>query len=481
MKITTLLENKTTCDALRCEHGLSLYIETEKHKILFDSGASDAFWENARALGIDLAQVDIAFLSHAHNDHCGGLLTFLRGNRTAKVYLQKEAFGDYYVVTPTKCAFIGLDPKLHEYATTAHLLCHLLQSAGIKTGRIGTDGIAWREKTQPNPYTTPPPTELHRILHQMVEDGITTVVMEVSSQALEQQRVEGITFAAAVFTNLSPEHLDYHGDMERYFASKAKIFSQCRCAVINTADPYGRRLLDRANVPISGYHLPWQYRCEPGRSILPWRGGQLIVPLTGEVFLPDALAAAETALVLGLTSRQVMAAMPQCPPVPGRAELLWQGMGRTILRDYAHTPDALERILRSLRRVHKGRLLVLFGCGGDRDRQKRPLMAKAAARWADGIIITDDNPRNEAPEAIRREIVVGLPKNTRWREVPDRRQAIEQTIAMMRQGDLLLLAGKGHEDYQIIQNKTTPFDEREIVTEILKSGRIPWKNCHCEK
>lgn len=313
--------------------------------------------------------------------------------------------------------------------TTAHLLCHLLQSAGIKTGRIGTDGIVWGEKTQPNPYTTPPPTELHRILHQMVEDGITTVVMEVSSQALEQQRVEGITFAAAVFTNLSPEHLDYHGDMKRYFASKAKIFSQCRCAVINTADPYGRRLLDRANVPISGYHLPWQYRCEPGRSILPWRGGQLIVPLTGEVFLPDAL----------------------------------------------------ERILRSLRRVHKGRLLVLFGCGGDRDRQKRPLMAKAAARWADGIIITDDNPRNEAPEAIRREIVVGLPKNTRWREVPDRRQAIEQTIAMMRQGDLLLLAGKGHEDYQIIQNKTIPFDEREIVTEILKSGRIPWKNCHCEK
>ena len=127
--------------------------------------------------------------------------------------------------------------------TTAHLLCHLLQSAGIKTGRIGTDGIVWGEKTQPNPYTTPPPTELHRILHQMVEDGITTVVMEVSSQALEQRRVEGITFAAAVFTNLSPEHLDYHGDMERYFASKAKIFSQCRCAVINTADPYGRRLL----------------------------------------------------------------------------------------------------------------------------------------------------------------------------------------------------------------------------------------------
>ena len=173
--------------------------------------------------------------------------------------------------------------------------------------------------------------------------------------------------------------------------------------------------------------------------------------------------------------------MPHAPSIPGRAELLWQGQGRTIMRDYAHTPDALERMLRSLRRVHGGRLLVLFGCGGCRDRKKRPMMAGAAARWADGIVITDDNPRTEPPEEIRREIIRGLPKNARWREIPDRRQAMEQTIAVMRQGDLLLLAGKGHEDYQIIKEKTVPFDEKEIVTEILKSGRIPWKNCHCEK
>ena len=182
---------------------------------------------------------------------------------------------------------------------------------------------------------------------------------------------------------------------------------------------------------------------------------------------------------MGVSPGQVMAAMPHAPSIPGRAELLWQGQGRTIMRDYAHTPDALERMLRSLRRVHGGRLLVLFGCGGCRDRKKRPMMA--AARWADGIVITDDNPRTEPPEEIRREIIRGLPKNARWREIPDRRQAMEQTIAVMRQGDLLLLAGKGHEDYQIIMEKTVPFDEKEIVTEILKSGRIPWKNCHCEK
>lgn len=365
--------------------------------------------------------------------------------------------------------------------TTAHLLHHLLQSAGIKTGRIGTDGICWGEHRLPNPYTTPPPTLLHRVLRQMAEDGVTTVVMEVSSQALAQQRTVGLVFEAAVFTNLSPEHLDYHGDMERYFAEKEKLFSQCRRAVINTADPYGRRLAETVKVPVIPYHLPWQYHCEVSRSVIPWRGGQLTVPLTGEVFLPDALAAAEAAVALGLPPRMVLAAMPHCPQVIGRAELLWRGAGRTILRDYAHTPDALERILHSLRRIHRGRVLVLFGCGGDRDRQKRPLMAKAAARWADGVIITDDNPRSEAPEEVRREIIAGLPQNARWQEIPDRRQAIEQTIAALRQGDLLLLAGKGHEDYQILKDKTVPFDEKEIVTEILESGRIPWKNCHCEK
>ena len=365
--------------------------------------------------------------------------------------------------------------------TTAHLLCHLLHSAGIKTGRIGTDGIYRGGRRLPNPYTTPPPDLLHRTLRQMAGDGITAVVMEVSSQALVQQRTAGLTFEAAVFTNLSPEHLDYHGDIERYFAAKAMLFTQCRRAVIHTGDPYGRRLAEQVTIPVTPYHLPWRYRCEAGRSILPWRGGQLIIPLTGEVFLPDALAAAETAVAMGVSPGQVMAAMPHAPSIPGRAELLWQGQGRTIMRDYAHTPDALERMLRSLRRVHGGRLLVLFGCGGCRDRKKRPMMAGAAARWADGIVITDDNPRTEPPEEIRREIIRGLPKNARWREIPDRRQAMEQTIAVMRQGDLLLLAGKGHEDYQIIMEKTVPFDEKEIVTEILKSGRIPWKNCHCEK
>ena len=157
--------------------------------------------------------------------------------------------------------------------TTAHLLCHLLHSAGIKTGRIGTDGIYRGGRRLPNPYTTPPPDLLHRTLRQMAGDGITAVVMEVSSQALVQQRTAGLTFEAAVFTNLSPEHLDYHGDIERYFAAKAMLFTQCRRAVIHTGDPYGRRLAEQVTVPVTPYHLPWRYRCEAGRSILPWRGG----------------------------------------------------------------------------------------------------------------------------------------------------------------------------------------------------------------
>ena len=365
--------------------------------------------------------------------------------------------------------------------TTAHILCWLLQSAGERVGRIGTDGIAWGGHVRPNPYTTPPPVELHRTLRQMAEDGVTTVVMEVSSQALAQRRTAGIPFHTAVFTNLSRDHLDYHGDMERYFAAKARLFTRCRQAVIHTGDPYGRRLLEQLTVPFIPYHLPWQYCCRAGMGQMPWRGQCLTVPFTGQVFLLDALAAAETALALGLTAPQIAAAMPGCPPVSGRAELLYRGCCRMIMRDYAHTPDAMEHILGSLRRLHRGRLLVLFGCGGDRDRTKRPLMAKAAARWADRLIITDDNPRGEDPAAIRREILSGLPRMAVYTEIPGRREAIRQSIAAMQPGDLLLLAGKGHETTQIIQEKTLPFDEREIVTAILESERIPWKNCHCEK
>ena len=365
--------------------------------------------------------------------------------------------------------------------TTAHILCWLLQSTGERVGRIGTDGIAWGGHVRPNPYTTPPPVELHRTLRQMAEDGVTTVVMEVSSQALAQRRTARLPFHTAVFTNLSRDHLDYHGDMERYFAAKTRLFTQCRQAVIHTGDPYGRRLLEQLTVPFIPYHLPWQYCCRAGMGQMPWRGQCLTVPFTGQVFLLDALAAAETALALGLTAPQIAAAMPGCPPVSGRAELLYRGCCRMIMRDYAHTPDAMDHILGSLRRLHRGRLLVLFGCGGDRDRTKRPLMARAAARWADRLIITDDNPRGEDPAAIRREILSGLPRMAAYTEIPGRREAIRQSIAAMQPGDLLLLAGKGHETVQIIQEKTLPFDEREIVTAILESERIPWKNCHCEK
>lgn len=360
--------------------------------------------------------------------------------------------------------------------TTAHILCHLLQAAGIRVGRIGTDGIMWSGKTLPNPNTTPEPLLLHRTLAAMRRDGITTVVMEVSSQALAQKRVEGITFAAGVFTNLSQDHLDYHPDMESYFAAKARLFTQSRMAVLNTADPYGRRLLETAAVPVIPYHLPEERECTVGEGSIPWRGGRMTVPFTGEVFLYDALAAAETALALGIPCSLIRRVMATCPPVRGRAELLYRGAGRLILRDYAHTPDALEQILCSLKKLHHGKITVLFGCGGDRDAKKRPLMGAAAARHAHQIILTDDNPRSEAPETIRREIAKGIPKDYPCIEIPDRKAAIRQAILAMEPGELLLLAGKGHETDQILKDRTIPFDEKAVVNTILESENIPWKN-----
>ena len=362
--------------------------------------------------------------------------------------------------------------------TTAHLLCHLLHSAGIKTGRIGTDGIYRGGRRLPNPYTTPPPDLLHRTLRQMAGDGITAVVMEVSSQALVQQRTAGLTFEAAVFTNLSPEHLDYHGDIERYFAAKAMLFTQCRRAVIHTGDPYGRRLAEQVTVPVTPYHLPWRYRCEAGRSILPWRGGQLIIPLTGEVFLPDALAAAETAVAMGVSPGQVMAAMPHAPSIPGRAELLWQGQGRTIMRDYAHTPDALERMLRSLRRVHGGRLLVLFGCGGDRDPMKRPIMGHIGVKLSDFAVITSDNPRTEDPMAIIEDILTGVKQEDgEYIIIEDRRAAIRYAMDIGKKDDIIILAGKGHETYQDIGGVKRHLDEREeVAAHLREKEETAWEN-----
>lgn len=359
--------------------------------------------------------------------------------------------------------------------TTAHMLFHILRAAGIPTGLIGTTGIQYGGKCLPNPHTTPEPVALHRIFAEMKAAGITTVVMEVSSQALDQRRCAGLIFEAAVFLNLTPEHLDYHSSMEDYFNAKMRLFAQCRQAVINVDDPYGRRLMGRISCPGKGFSLPRQCSFSVGRSAALWRGAPFVIPFTGAFSLCDALAAAETAVALGIPPESVRTALRSCPPIRGRMELLFAGQRRMILCDYAHTPDAMEKVLSGLRNLHFGRIIVLFGCGGDRDAAKRPLMGKIAARWADRVILTDDNPRSEEPLAILMAIAAGIPEGYRYTIIPDRRQAILRAIRSLREEDLLLLAGKGHETYQIQKDRTVPFDEKAIVCEILERENIPWK------
>ncbi len=358
--------------------------------------------------------------------------------------------------------------------TTAHMLHFLLEASGRRAGLIGTNGVRFLGRTLPSVGTTPEPPLLYKSIKAMREAGVTDLVMEVSSQALDQERCAGLFFEAGVFLGLTPEHLDYHREMESYFAAKKRLFSQSGKAIINGADPYGKRLLE--DFPGAVVFYPPQARSlKIGKSTALWRGKELVVPFTGEFSLTDAVAAAETACSLGLSPETVRAAFPGCPPVSGRGELLYKGEERLILRDYAHTPDALGKMLSVLRKIHFGRIIVLFGCGGDRDRRKRPLMGKLAVESADRVILTDDNPRGEAPEEILRDILAGIPQKDRVTVVRDRHAAIRKAVRELQEGDLLLLAGKGHETVQIFGDRTVPFDEKTIVKEILESENIPWK------
>lgn len=364
--------------------------------------------------------------------------------------------------------------------TTTGLIRHLLNGAG-RAGSIGTlgafDGAGAEIPSTAGSLTTPGAADLQAALAALRDRGVTHVAMEASSHALDQGRLDGITFAAAVFTNLTRDHLDYHGTMESYLAAKLRLSSHLAVngiEVVNLDDPTWREMPDRAGRVTFGtdpgadlragaidlaaggsrFHLAGQ-----------WGEADVSLPLLGDFNVSNALAAAATALGLGLSLGEVVRRLESSPQVPGRMERIAETPG-VILRDYAHTPDALERALATLRALTPGRLIVLFGCGGDRDRGKRPLMGQVAAERADLAIVTSDNPRTEDPDAIIDEIEAGMGGAHHLR-VSDRRAAIAAAVAEVRPGDTLLLAGKGHETYQVIGTEKLPFDEREIVRELI--------------
>lgn len=375
--------------------------------------------------------------------------------------------------------------------STVFLLHHLLESAGISCGLIGTIRNQSGKRVLPSSRTTPESLDLQALLAGMRDDGCRAVAMEVSSHALDQGRVDGIPYQVAVFTNLTRDHLDYHGTMERYFEAKARLFTELApgaIAVINGDDPWGRQLMGRlpTGVRLHTYALG---------SAAPVRAEQLVLSAEGTSFtwqrpggaypvrLPwigafnvaNALAAAEAACALGLEPGDVAAALASAPPVPGRMEKVsWDGPF-TVLVDYAHTDDALRHVLSTLRPLTRGRLRVLVGCGGDRDRSKRPLMAQAAVEGADDCIFTSDNPRSEDPLAILDEMKAGLADASSVRIIPDRAEAIAAIVGSARPGDVVLLAGKGHEETQEIRGVHHPFSDREHARQALatwKGGRI---------
>ncbi|MDF1555124.1 MAG: UDP-N-acetylmuramoyl-L-alanyl-D-glutamate--2,6-diaminopimelate ligase [Deferrisomatales bacterium] len=370
--------------------------------------------------------------------------------------------------------------------TTAYLLQHVLAQFGESVGRLGTVSYAFPGGEEPAPLTTPDAPTLQAALARMVAEGANSVVMEVSSHALHRKRVEGCAFQLAVFTNLTQDHLDYHGTMDAYYEAKRLLFHQCvpgAVAVINAEDPFGERLAGEVPGRVVRYGLAaGDVRLEVldsslgglrGRVHYPGGAAELVLPLVGEFNARNAACALAAVWALGLDLPAAAAALSTAPQVPGRGERVENTAGFTVVVDYAHTHDALDRVLEAVRALCRGRLTCVFGCGGDRDRGKRPLMAKAAARWSDAVVLTADNSRSEDTEEILDEIEIGLPvgwcrveeaglaQGSRvYARIADRAAAIRAAVAAARSGDLVVIAGKGHEATQTIGGRVTAFDDR---------------------
>jgi len=363
--------------------------------------------------------------------------------------------------------------------TVTHLIKQVIEKClGAKVGLIGTNGNLIGEKGLHSERTTPESYEIQALLADMVREGCEYAVMEVSSHALFLSRVYGIEFEIGVFTNLTPEHLDFHESMEEYAQVKSLLFSNCLKSAINIDDEYAPVIANAAKGPV------FTFAVDNGAADLVGKSVKLLsdkvdfcalmigslerveLNIPGRFSVYNALAAISAATLLGIGAEAVSSALYSCEGVKGRAEVVKTGRDFTVLIDYAHTPDALENIIKAARGFASGRVVTLFGCGGDRDKKKRPLMGSIAARYSDYAIVTSDNPRTEEPGAIIEEILSGMKETkTPYAVIENRREAIFQALASLAPGDVLILAGKGHETYQVLGREKIHFDEREIVAE----------------
>jgi len=370
--------------------------------------------------------------------------------------------------------------------TVSYLIDNILKSHGLLTGRIGTIDYCWGQRVIPSSHTTPPPIFLSGLLNTMKADKVKTVVMEVSSHSLSQKRVNAIQFDSCIFTNIERDHLDYHPTVSDYISSKKRLIDllyasikQNKFLVINGDDKvlksfaipdlprifYG---LNKTNdVYASEVEFGWNNVTFNLNS--PWHKGAVDVPLTGNFNLYNVLAAISFAGMDGLNMNTVIESLKNMKQVTGRFQVFKKNGIATIV-DYAHTPDALEKVIKTARVLAKGKIITIFGCGGDRDKGKRPIMGEISSKKSDYTIITSDNPRSEDPLDIIEDIKKGL-SGSNWRIEADRAKAIKQGINMLNKGDVLLVAGKGHENYQVLKDTVIPFSDIEIVKEYLTSTR----------
>jgi UDP-N-acetylmuramoyl-L-alanyl-D-glutamate--2,6-diaminopimelate ligase len=370
--------------------------------------------------------------------------------------------------------------------TTTHIIKSVLEAAGETVGLVGTIRYLAGSEEIPATHTTPESLELQQLFETMRLRGCTSVVMEVSSHALAMSRVYGSRFAAGVFTNLTQDHLDFHGSMESYFTAKKILFDGLdheAVAVTNADDPYGQSMVMGTRARCVTYGSAGAVRAADvsmtmtGTSLtMEWNGERFPVrsPLTGRFNVANVLAAAATGLALGLPPAQITRGVEALTAVKGRFEQIPSPSGWVAVIDYAHTPDALDNCLATIRGIlpkGAGRIICVFGCGGDRDRGKRPIMGRIASGMSDIIIVTSDNPRFEEPERIIGEILVGVDRGKDVRVEPDRRLAIRTALSLAAAGDVVLVAGKGHEDYQSIRGAKSHLDDREEVEKFIREVR----------
>ena len=369
--------------------------------------------------------------------------------------------------------------------TTTYLLDAILRAAGHKTGLLGTVQYRVGDRLAEASRTTPESSDLQALFRQMADEGCDHAVLEVSSHSLELKRVHGCAFQVAVFTNLTRDHLDFHGDMERYFLAKRRLFdTYLRAdghALINLDDDRAPELIAAARGRV------WTYAVAGGpadlqavdvrlsldatrfRARTPAGDLDVHTPLVGRFNVQNVLAALGAALALGVDPAAALRGIASVTGVPGRLERVQAGQDFTVVVDYAHTDDALKNLLETIRELRPRRVITVFGCGGDRDRTKRPLMGAVAARLSDVVVVTSDNPRSEPPEAILEEIQRGMNGGRRAERhaIVDRREAIVRALEMAATGDAVVIAGKGHETYQVLRDRTIPFDDRQIAREVL--------------